>query len=206
MSNFHTLAKRPGGEKLEPVLMEDDFFGKHAYGVRFDDGAIYPEEKCSFEETPTPRGWEEEVVEKGAEMEHDRWSGWQKHMFSKGTVDENGVFHLPKEFVDRWFRQIDTPYSELSESEKESDRKETRNYIPLVQQQIDGAEKRGLGKGYQIGVIGSATGDFTVEKEIEKIKESERKRIVDEVEKMKDDLDYDGAVFKQSVIKIIKRV
>lgn len=77
--------------------------------------------------------WKERFVEKGADIEHDRWARWQKYMFSKGVVDSDGVFHLPKEFVDRWFRQVDTPYSELSEPEKESDRKETRNYLPLVQ-------------------------------------------------------------------------
>lgn len=74
----------------------------------------------------------EAFVELGADIEHDRWARWQKHMFSKGTVDENGVFHLPKEFVDRWFLQIDTKYADLSEPEKESDRKETRNYIPII--------------------------------------------------------------------------
>lgn len=83
--------------------------------------------------------WEREFVEKGADLEHDRWARWQKYMFSKGTVDESGVFHLPKEFVDRWFRQIDTKYADLSEPEKESDRKETRSYLPLVRQAISTA-------------------------------------------------------------------
>ena len=81
--------------------------------------------------------WEEEFVEKGADLEHDRWARWQEYMFSKMSEQfitswgKNG-FVLPQEFVDRWFRQIDTPYSELSEEEKESDRKETRNYLPLI--------------------------------------------------------------------------
>jgi len=75
---------------------------------------------------------EKEFVEKGADLEHDRWARWQNYMFSKGQVGQDGVFHLPKEFVDRWFRQIATPYSKLSEEEKESDRRETRNYLPLL--------------------------------------------------------------------------
>lgn len=82
---------------------------------------------------------EEKFVEDGASLEHERWARWQKYMFSKGTVDSDGIFHLPKEFVDRWFRKIDTPYSELSESEKESDRKETRNYLPLIRQALEEA-------------------------------------------------------------------
>lgn len=85
----------------------------------------------------------EEFVEKGADIEHERWARWQKYMFSKmyevkGIGGEpTGEMVLPKEFVDRWFRQIDTPYSELSEPEKESDRKETRNYLPLVKHAIE---------------------------------------------------------------------
>lgn len=78
----------------------------------------------------------EEFVEVGADLEHDRWSRWQKYMFSKGMVDSNGVFHLPKELVDRWFRQIEMKYSELSEREKESDRKETREYLPQLEKAI----------------------------------------------------------------------
>lgn len=94
--------------------------------------------------------WEKEFVEKGADIEHDRWARWQKYMFSKMVEEERfeegshfktGNYILPKEFVDRWFRQIDTPYSELSESEKESDRKETRNYLPLVSQLLSNREK-----------------------------------------------------------------
>ena len=99
--------------------------------------------------------WEKEFVESGASIEHDRWARWQKYMFSKGTVDENGVFHLPKEFVERWFRQIDTKYADLSEPEKESDRKESRTYIPLVKQAITTAVakagKKAYAEGFQAG-------------------------------------------------------
>ena len=100
------------------------------------DGNTIP--ACHFcschKESPVSQSVEglKEFVEKGADIEHDRWARWQKYMFSKGSVDAEGVFHLPKEFVDRWFRQIDTKYSDLSEEEKESDRKETRNYLPLL--------------------------------------------------------------------------
>ena len=78
---------------------------------------------------------EEKFVEKGAELEHDRWARWQEYMFSKFVEHENGkgeYLCLHKDFWKRWNRQIDTKYIDLSEEEKESDRKETRNYLPLV--------------------------------------------------------------------------
>lgn len=87
----------------------------------------------------------DEFVEAGADLEHDRWARWQKYMFSKMVEEERfeegshfktGNYILPKEFVDRWFRQIDTPYSELSEPEKESDREETRSYLPFLEKAI----------------------------------------------------------------------
>jgi hypothetical protein len=60
-------------------------------------------------------------IEKWAESEHDCWSDWMKYLFSKG-VESNGSFIIPKELVERWKRQMNTSYSELTEKEKQSDR------------------------------------------------------------------------------------
>lgn len=94
------------------------------------------------EPTPPSDDWETSFVEAGADIEHDRWGRWQKYFFGKcllkpqgeigGNDDRYVYFALSKDLYERWLRQIDTPYSMLSESEKESDRKETRNYLPLV--------------------------------------------------------------------------
>jgi len=80
---------------------------------------------------------EKEFVEKGADLEHDRWARWQKYMHSKmsgaiGLSNKVEEYTLSVDLWERWNRQIKTPYSELSEEEKESDRKETRNYLPLL--------------------------------------------------------------------------
>lgn len=90
-------------------------------------------------------------VEKGADLEHDRWARWQKYFFSKCTPHkilsrnaktnqeeeiETGNLVIHRDLVERWQRQINTPYAELSEAEKESDRKETRNYLPLLEETI----------------------------------------------------------------------
>jgi hypothetical protein len=84
-----------------------------------------------------------EFVEKGADIEHDRWARWQKYMFSRCEVNSDGTVTVPSWAVERWFRQIDTPYSELSEAEKESDRNEARNYLPFLSSAIDRAYKQG---------------------------------------------------------------
>jgi len=81
----------------------------------------------------------EEFIEKGANLEHERWARWQEYMFSKFVEHSNGKGEyvcLSSDLFKRWSRQIKTPYSNLTEAEKESDRKETRNYIPLLEQAL----------------------------------------------------------------------
>jgi len=71
------------------------------------------------------------LIEKLAEIEHQRWSDWQAYLFSKSEWTKDGYL-MPKELCKHWQRQIDTPYSKLSEREKESDRKEVMRYWPLI--------------------------------------------------------------------------
>ena len=50
--------------------------------------------------------------EKLAELEHNQWAHWTRHMLD----------NLSPENIERWRRQIETSYAELSEKEKDSDR------------------------------------------------------------------------------------
>ncbi len=63
---------------------------------------------------------------------HDAWSGWMNYQLSKGYVGADGMFRLDMDKYERWKRQKNTPYAELPESEKESDRKEADVIISLV--------------------------------------------------------------------------
>ena len=78
-----------------------------------------------------------EIIEKLAEYEHDRWSRWQKHLFSKCIINEDGSMTIPKEFVERWTRQINTSYINLSELEKDSDRKEAIRIIDCIKDKVN---------------------------------------------------------------------
>jgi hypothetical protein len=48
MSNFCSEACRPRSIIFEKVEMLDDYYGRHEYGVRFPDGKVYPDDKCTF--------------------------------------------------------------------------------------------------------------------------------------------------------------
>ena len=80
---------------------------------------------------------EEKVIhpdlERLAELCHEQWSGWMEYMFSKcdGTALP-GYRVIPEWAEKRWTRQLLTPYAELSEEEKDSDRKEAQRFIDLL--------------------------------------------------------------------------
>jgi hypothetical protein len=54
---------------------------------------------------------------------HEAWSGWMEYLFSKCLKESDGM-KIPQSLVERWTRQMQTPYAELPENEKDSDRAE----------------------------------------------------------------------------------
>jgi hypothetical protein len=77
------------------------------------------------------------LVEQLAEVEHERWSHWQRYMHSKCDRAGDGSLTIPAELVHRWEAQMSTPYSELSEQEKESDRDQVRRYLPIIAEALE---------------------------------------------------------------------
>lgn len=59
------------------------------------------------------------LTEELAEIEHERWSRWYKYQ----------AFQNSEKNRERWGRQAITPYHDLAEDEKESDRIEARRTL-----------------------------------------------------------------------------
>lgn len=83
----------------------------------------------------------ERCLEELADYAHDAWSRWMKHLFGKCILKNVDNFAelkmmIPKEFVDRWQRQLTTDYKNLPEPEKESDRKEARKMLEIITRHI----------------------------------------------------------------------
>jgi hypothetical protein len=74
----------------------------------------------------------EGLIEKLADVEHERWSHWQRYLHSKCERIGDGSLVIPAHLVEQWESQMNTPYSALSESEKESDREQVRRYLPII--------------------------------------------------------------------------
>lgn len=71
-------------------------------------------------------------IEVLADVEHKGWSRWMKYLFSVSKKNKDGSITIPKDKVKRWERQIKTDYKDLSDKEKESDRKEVRKFIKVI--------------------------------------------------------------------------
>lgn len=66
-----------------------------------------------------------EIRENLAALAHEQWSGWMKYLFSKCIYNHaDGTYTIPQWAVERWSRQMEVDYKDLSESEKDSDRAE----------------------------------------------------------------------------------
>jgi hypothetical protein len=73
------------------------------------------------------------LLEQLAALEHERWAHWQRYVHDHGQRQADGSVILPARLVERWERQINTPYNDLAESEKDSDRDQVRKYFPILE-------------------------------------------------------------------------
>ena len=78
----------------------------------------------------------DELLETLSSIEHERWSHWQRYVHSKCIAGPDGSLVIPANLVKRWERLIATPYSDLTEAEKESDREQVRKYLPIIERII----------------------------------------------------------------------
>ena len=78
------------------------------------------------------------MIEKLADIEHERWAKWQQYMHSKLQKNpyQGFPYLLDEEWVERWSKQIGTDYEYLSEKEKESDREQVRPYLSLIKNEV----------------------------------------------------------------------
>ena len=82
------------------------------------------------QETPATR---DELLEVLAALEHGRWSDWQAYVHSRAEwMTTHGPVMLSGPLVLGWQRQIATPYADLTEQERDSDREQVMRYWPLL--------------------------------------------------------------------------
>ena len=77
-----------------------------------------------------------ELFEALAAAEHERWSDWQRILHSRCEVREDGCLVIPAALATHWEQQIETPYEDLSEEDKDKDREQVWRYWPLIEEYI----------------------------------------------------------------------
>jgi hypothetical protein len=80
------------------------------------------------------------LYEKLAEIEHERWADWQK--WCHKILRENCPSPELEKVLERWDKQIATPYKDLTEKEKQSDREQVDRYWHLIEPKEKKEEKR----------------------------------------------------------------
>ncbi len=83
----------------------------------------------------------QQLHERLAAIEHQRWADWQKWVHDSGTRNPDGTITLPANCVARWDQQIATPYGALSEADKDKDRLEVGRYWPLIETELAEVEQ-----------------------------------------------------------------
>lgn len=73
-----------------------------------------------------------DVREQLAAMQHEIWTHWMRYQFSCCIENADGSLTIPAEYVERWRRQMETAYSQLPESERESDREQADKILKIL--------------------------------------------------------------------------
>ncbi len=136
------MSEKPTGVILADRLLTERERAELSQAVREYDGSMplaeYIEKRLSisieyinFEgKTMT----EQELIEQLAEKEHASWSHWMDYLFSKCTNTVKGDTVIPVDLSLRWRRQASTPYEQLTEREKQSDRDEVMHILPIIKE------------------------------------------------------------------------
>ncbi len=70
--------------------------------------------------------------ERLAALAHEQWSGWMRYMLGKCTENPDGSITVPAGYVRALKRQMNTPYAELTEGERDSDREEADRVLLVL--------------------------------------------------------------------------
>ena len=74
-----------------------------------------------------------DLLEKLAALEHERWAGWMRYLFSFCEFWLSPETPEVRRALIRWLRQAATKYNHMPPDERESDRVEARKTLSVIQ-------------------------------------------------------------------------
>lgn len=78
-----------------------------------------------------------DMRERLAAVQHDIWAHWMRYQFSVCLPNGLGGALIPSDKAERWQRQMDTPYADLTDKEQQSDRHQADKVLGVVQPELD---------------------------------------------------------------------
>ena len=78
----------------------------------------------------------DELREQLADIQHAIWAHWMKYLFRVSHRNYDGSVTIPLDKVERWKRQMTTAYTELSDSEQDSYRKQADKVLFAIVQPV----------------------------------------------------------------------
>lgn len=70
--------------------------------------------------------------EQVAAAQHEIWAHWMRYLFDVSVSNADGSVTIPAAKVERWMRQINTPYTDLTEIEKDADREQADKVLETL--------------------------------------------------------------------------
>lgn len=124
------IIRNEKGRLIARLVDDVDFEGEHIKGIYKKE---YPKN---------------ELFDKLADIEHQRWASWQSHVHNNKLrycemkeLDGKRVayYMLSADDYERWERQIASSFAELTEDERDKDRDQVLRYWPLLEEIIEKA-------------------------------------------------------------------
>lgn len=84
-----------------------------------------------------------DLRERLAASEHERWSHWMQYLFSRCARREDGAYIIAPHDVTWWEQLIVTPYKDLTERSKNSDRKVADEVLAILSATCEDVEGPG---------------------------------------------------------------
>lgn len=136
----HLMAVQQGAG-IAPLARKEDF---GVFGVKWR--SVVLGQTATLKMKPSPPGtaarlspprrrrrtMDDRELEAVAAECHKQWAGWAEYMLGKTERLDDDFLTLEDVWAVRWYKQINTPYADLSESEKESDRREARKILAAL--------------------------------------------------------------------------
>ncbi len=67
-----------------------------------------------------------------ANVQHEIWAHWMRYLFKVSKTQEDGSVVIPSDKAQRWRRQMETSYANLSDTEKQSDIEQAMKVITVI--------------------------------------------------------------------------